>query len=192
MPDEAFSDAWVDTIRNATERVAALIPSAAAADPRPAAPPPAWDRAGTIDLLRRERFAEALACVRRQQPSERDANPDKLLLEATLLAHASRIEAAEDVCRRLLSIDELNAGAHYVLALCREQAGDRDAAAEHDRVAIYLDSAFAMPRLHWDCSRAAPATTAPPVANWDGLWSCSSAKTHPGCCCSAAGSTATP
>ena len=110
--------------------------------------PPAWDRARTIDLLRRERFAEALACVRRQQPSERDANPDKLLLEATLLAHASRIEAAEDVCRRLLSIDELNAGAHYVLALCREQAGDRDAAAEHDRVAIYLDSAFAMPRLH--------------------------------------------
>jgi chemotaxis protein methyltransferase CheR len=48
----------------------------------------------------------------------------------------------------LLSIDELNAGAHYVLALCREQAGDRDAAAEYDRIAAYLDPAFAMPRLH--------------------------------------------
>jgi chemotaxis protein methyltransferase CheR len=147
-PEDAFSDAWVDAIRNATERVATLIPSAAAAEARPAAPPPAWDRAGTIDLLRRECFAEALVCVRRQQSPERDADPDKLLLEATLLAHASRIEAAEDVCRRLLSIDELNAGAHYVLALCREQAGDRDAAAEHDRVAIYLDPGFAMPRLH--------------------------------------------
>jgi chemotaxis protein methyltransferase CheR len=147
-PNEAFTDAWVEAIRNATERVATLLPSSVAVDRRPAAPPLAWDRVGTIDLLRRERFAEALACVRQPQPSERDADPDKLLLEATLLAHASRIEAAEDVCRRLLSIDELNAAAHYVLALCREQAGDREAAAEHDRVAIYLDSGFAMPRLH--------------------------------------------
>ncbi len=146
-PDEAFADAWVDAIRHATERVAALLPSPTAADPRPAVPP-AWDRAGTIDLLRRERFAEALAWVRQPQPSACDADPDKLLLEATLLAHTGRIEAAEDVCRRLLSIDELNAGAHYVLALCREQVGDRAAAAEHDRVAIYLDSGFAMPRLH--------------------------------------------
>jgi chemotaxis protein methyltransferase CheR len=35
-----------------------------------------------------------------------------------------------------------------VLALCREHAGDLDGAAEHDRVAAYLDPAFAMPRLH--------------------------------------------
>ena len=146
-PELALGDAWVDAIRHASERVASLIPSTAAADPRPAAPP-AWDRAETIDLLRRERFAEALVCVRQQQPAARDADSDKLLLEATLLAHAGRIEAAEDACRRLLSIDELNAGAHYALALCREQAGDRAAAAEHDRIAIYLDSGFAMPRLH--------------------------------------------
>jgi len=146
-PEEAFADAWVDAIRHASERVANLIPAAPPAAPRPVAPP-AWDRAGTIDLLRRERFAEALACVRQPAPSEREADPDKLLLEATLFAHAGRIEAAEDVCRRLLSIDELNAGANYVLALCREQAGDRAAAAEHDRVAIYLDAGFAMPRLH--------------------------------------------
>jgi chemotaxis protein methyltransferase CheR len=147
-PAEAFADAWFDAIRHATERVATLIPATAPAAPRPAAPAPAWDRAETIDLLRRERFAEALACVRQPAPSEREADPDKLLLEATLFAHAGRIEAAEDVCRRLLSIDELNAGANYVLALCREQAGDRAAAAEHDRVAIYLDAGFAMPRLH--------------------------------------------
>jgi len=48
----------------------------------------------------------------------------------------------------LLMVDELNAGAHYVLALCRENSADRAGAAEHDRVAVYLDPTFAMPRLH--------------------------------------------
>ena len=42
----------------------------------------------------------------------------------------------------------MNAGAHYLLALCREGAGDSSAAAERDQVATYLDPAFAMPRLH--------------------------------------------
>jgi chemotaxis protein methyltransferase CheR len=42
----------------------------------------------------------------------------------------------------------LNAGAHYLLALCRESAGDRQGALDHDRAAIYLDPGFAMPRLH--------------------------------------------
>ena len=36
---------------------------------------------------------------------------------------AAQLAAAEDACQRLLPIDELNAGAHYVLALCREHAG---------------------------------------------------------------------
>jgi chemotaxis protein methyltransferase CheR len=34
------------------------------------------------------------------------------------------------------------------MALCREHAGDRDGAIEHDQAAVYLDSAFAMPHLH--------------------------------------------
>jgi chemotaxis protein methyltransferase CheR len=34
------------------------------------------------------------------------------------------------------------------LALCREGIGDRQGAVDHDQVAVYLDSAFAMPRLH--------------------------------------------
>jgi chemotaxis protein methyltransferase CheR len=146
-PDTALTDAWVDAIRNASERIATLIPAETAAEWRPSVSSPAWDRAGTLELLRGERFGEALAQVRQQAP-EADRDPDKLLLEATLLAHAGEIEAAADACHRLLSIDELNAGAHYVLALCREQAGDRGAAGEHDRVAIYLDPGFAMPRLH--------------------------------------------
>ena len=52
------------------------------------------------------------------------------------------------MCERLLAIDELNAGAHYALALCREGDGDRQGAIDHDQVAIYLDGSFAMPRLH--------------------------------------------
>jgi chemotaxis protein methyltransferase CheR len=34
------------------------------------------------------------------------------------------------------------------MALCREHAGDRDGARDHDQKAAYLDPAFAMPRLH--------------------------------------------
>jgi chemotaxis protein methyltransferase CheR len=144
---EIRNEAWFDTIRAATERVAALVraPIAAAAPARPSAP--AFDLAPALDLLRRERFAEALDCVR-AGPPEAERDPDVLLLEATLLAHSGQIVAAEDACLRLLLIDELNAGAHYVLALCREHSGHRDRAGEHDRVAAYLDPAFAMPRLH--------------------------------------------
>lgn len=139
--------AWVDMIRQATERITALVPASTAAAVPARAPPPPWDTAPALDLLRQERFGEALEHVR-TGPSEADADPDVLLLEATLLAHSGQLTAAETACRQLLLIDELNAGAHYVLALCREHAGDRDGATEHDRVAAYLDPAFAMPRLH--------------------------------------------
>jgi chemotaxis protein methyltransferase CheR len=143
----AVDDAWVNSIRQATERVAALFPAPAAEDLSVGPASPCWDPAPALDLLRKERFAEALEYVR-AGPSQAGRDPDVLLLEATLLSHSGQHAAAEQRCAQLLAIDELNAGAHYVLALCREHAGDRDAAAEHDRVAAYLDPAFAMPRLH--------------------------------------------
>ena len=115
-PAEGLADAWVDAIRHASERVANLIPAAAPVAPRPAAPP-AWDRAETIDLLRRERFAEALACVRQPTPLERGADPDKLLLEATLFApcgpdrgRRGRLSPAA-VGRRIERRGQLRAGA---------------------------------------------------------------------------------
>jgi chemotaxis protein methyltransferase CheR len=74
-------------------------------------------------------------------------DPDALLLEAVLLAHDGDFAAAMAVCTRLLAIDELNAGAHYVLALCHERH-DRERAAYHDQIAAYLDPTFAMPRVH--------------------------------------------
>jgi chemotaxis protein methyltransferase CheR len=142
-----FDAAWVDTIRIASERVATLVPAPHAAGP-PASPPvPPWDPAPALDLLRQERFAEALDYVRAGPPqAEQDA--DVLLLEATLLAHGGQLAAAEQACLRLLVIDELNAGAHYVLALCCEHSGRGDRAGEHDLIAAYLEPAFAMPRLH--------------------------------------------
>jgi chemotaxis protein methyltransferase CheR len=142
-----FSEAWVDAIREASDRVEALVPAHHSANRSVAPLRPAWDLARALDLLHSERFAEALAYVR-ELPPESDGDPDALLLKAMLLAHGGELAAAEAVCRRLLSIEELNAGAHYALALCRESLRDRAGAVEHDRVAVYLDPAFAMPRLH--------------------------------------------
>jgi chemotaxis protein methyltransferase CheR len=136
--------AWIDAIAAASQRVAALCPAPAAPEPEEAAP---WDAAGALDLLRADRFPEALALVR-ARPAQSARDPDLILLEAVLLAHRGERDAAEDCCKRLLAVDGLNAGAHYALALCRESAGDGIAAAEHDRIAIHLDPGFAMPHLH--------------------------------------------
>jgi chemotaxis protein methyltransferase CheR len=71
-----------------------------------------------------------------------------LLLRAALLTQSGRFEAADQVCKQLLALDELDAGAHYLLALGADARGDCAGAVEHDQIASYLDPAFAMPRLH--------------------------------------------
>ena len=81
-------------------------------------------------------------------PTRRSSDPDVLLLRAVLLVHSGQIALAEDACHRLLGIDELNAGAHYAMALCREGAGDSRGATDRDQRAAHLDPAFAMPRMH--------------------------------------------
>lgn len=95
-----------------------------------------------MELLRGERFSEALAAL------PREADQDAQLLRAALLLNLGRLDEAEQDCRSLLRADELNAGAHYLTALCREQAGDLEAAQEQDRLAVHLDARFAMPWLH--------------------------------------------
>jgi chemotaxis protein methyltransferase CheR len=136
-----YDSAWSETIRAASERVAALLPETAPTELRRRGN----DLAPALDLLRSERFAEALDYIGNQPDA---ADPGALLLSAVLQQQSGKLVEAEQTCRRLLEIDDLSAGAHYVLALCRENAGDLAASAEHDRIAAYLDPAFAMPRLH--------------------------------------------
>ncbi len=139
-------ESWVDAIRRASERVAMLAAPTASAPGAEARRSPA-PLARALERLALERFAEALESLR-DLPSGAEEDPDVLLLRAALLAHSGAPAAAEATCRALLAIDELNAGAHYVLALCREAAGDVRAAMAEDRAAAYLDPGFAMPRMH--------------------------------------------
>lgn len=139
---------WFEAIAQASERIRALgqtspktvVPSLIAAAPK-------WNLARVLDLVQLERFAEALELVR-SMPPEASRDADVLLLTAVLLAHSGQLAAAAEVATRLLASDELNAGAHYVLALSCEGMGDQPGAVNHDHFAVYLNPEFAMPRLH--------------------------------------------
>lgn len=146
------TDTWVDAIRAATDRVQQLVeylppPAATPGEHRAVPARSGWSLGRALELLRKEQFAEALGLVE-ALPSEAARDPDVLLLQAVLLTHSGLLLRAEETCRRLLEIDGLNAGSHYVLALCSEGMGDLEGAAGHDRMAAYLDPRFAMPRLH--------------------------------------------
>lgn len=148
VPEDAAT--WVEVIRGAHERIESLArnqASVATAVGRSDGSLRTWSLVGPLELLRRERFAEALDLIR-ALPTEATRDPDALLLHAVLLVHGGALDASRELCGRLLALDELNAGAHYVLALCCEHAGDREGARDHDQIATYLDPAFAMPRLH--------------------------------------------
>lgn len=152
----ADGDSWVESIRRASERVHFLT-RAPSSRPGPSTPEPVVARAPreraradlvpAVHLLRSERYAEAQAILG-HLPPESACDPDALLLKAVLLTHGGDLGTAEEVCRELLARDEMNAEAHYVMALCREEAGAARSAVEHDRLAAYLDPSFAMPRLH--------------------------------------------
>jgi chemotaxis protein methyltransferase CheR len=98
-------------------------------------------------LLAEERFAEALEQIETALSVD-PANPPLRLLRAMLLFHCGDAEQAATVAQSLLRHETLKAGAHHILSLCREKAGDLDGAREHDRAAAYADASFAMPRLH--------------------------------------------
>jgi chemotaxis protein methyltransferase CheR len=141
---------WIETIRRASERVARLAapPAAGAGQVESvvaAAPTAAQRFAAALELHAQDRHAAALETLGEASPEE---DTDALVLRAVLLASRSEPEQAERICTRILELDELNAEAHYVMALCREHAGDRAGAADHDHYALYLDPSFAMPRLH--------------------------------------------
>jgi chemotaxis protein methyltransferase CheR len=155
------SNSWVEIIQRSSERVVNLtseksevLKDSTRNSPRqtgnrkPAPPRPALDLTVAIELLGKDQFAEAMELLR-TLPPESKGDPDAQLLLAVLLTNAGDLREAEKICQRLLKLDELNARAHYLMALCREHAGDYRAAIQHDEAAVYLDSGFAMPYLHW-------------------------------------------
>jgi chemotaxis protein methyltransferase CheR len=152
--------AWFDVIQRSSERIENLTnrksaplkcPLETLSRQSPTRPVPphssSWDRTLAIELLGKERFGEAIDLLS-TLPAESKADSDAQLLLAVLLTNGGQLTEAEKICRHLLELDELNAGAHYLMALCRDSAGDRNGAIEHDEAAVYLDSAFAMPHLH--------------------------------------------
>ena len=148
LPVVGQNIAWPDTIRLASERVAALVSVSMVQDEPLQQSPPPFDPEPALELLRQDRFAEALDRVR-AAAKVTDQTPDVLLLEATLLAHCGQLAAAEDVClaaapdRRTLT-----QGRNTCWPFAGSMPGIRDRAGEHDRMAARLDPTFAMPRLH--------------------------------------------
>ena len=156
---------WVEAIQHATDRIQALsLPVAKVTEKTGVARITAMeemalatDQVSTLrtapnlhralEYLHHERYDQTLEQLG-TLPAEQASDPDVLLLKAVSLSHSGALDAADTACRTLLAQDELNAGAHYVLALCREGVGDLQGALEHNQTAIYLDPSFAMPRLH--------------------------------------------
>lgn len=149
---------WIDAIQRASDRIHALtITPVTEQSDRPADVleaavgaaeySKASDLRGVFDSLHKENYGHSLDQLD-EMPTQHARDPDVLLLKAVSLSLAGALAAAEAVCEELLMCDELNAGAHYVQALCREGVGDLAGAAEHDQTATYLDPRFAMPRLH--------------------------------------------
>jgi chemotaxis protein methyltransferase CheR len=135
-------DAWAEAIAGAADRIAALATRTA---PAPTPPDRSWER--VLELARHERFAEALAGLDALPPASARTR-EALLLRAAILTNAGRVAEAERACNEAIARDDLDPGAHYLLALAREHAGDLTAARRHDEAALYLDPDFAMPHLH--------------------------------------------
>ena len=136
---------WVDVIQHAATRIATLADARTRSPGQAApqlthqhpeiqaavtAPSRAWDLSLVLEAVRQERFADALALIG-SLPADSHEDPDALLLRAVLLTNHGRLRESEEVCSRLLALDELNAGAHYLMALCSEHAGDASGAIEH-------------------------------------------------------------
>ena len=143
-PDVESTVSRVDVVERAPKRIATL---ADCGSPAPSIAARTCDLRPVLEAMRLERFSAALELIR-ELPAESDGDPDALLLRAVLLTNNGMLDESEEVCRRLLAVDEFNAGAHYLMALCREHAGDPNGAVDQGQIAISLDAGFAMPHFH--------------------------------------------
>jgi len=141
---------WITEIQRASDRIHALttpLAEAAAHSGQTVYTDTTPNLHRALEYLHNEQYDQTLAQLGALPPAlARD--PEVLLLKAVSLCHSGALDAAQATCRSLLGCDELNAGAYYVLALCREATSDLAGAIEHDQTAAYLDPGFAMPRLH--------------------------------------------
>jgi len=113
------------------------VVQASTAPPRPGAH---WRQ--VIELIQRERFAEALTAIAAVTTAER-AVP---LVRALLLLQTGQQAEATSAVRELLVTDGGYADAHHLLAMCLEDS-DPAAAEQRYRLATGLDPDFAMPWL---------------------------------------------
>ena len=156
----AGEESWFETIGSSSARLSALVGAGSAIAPaaggaavtapvkaRRAAPLPAGPVQTFAELVAGEQFTQALALLESGPPASLDGEGVRLL-RAIMLTNLGRHAEAETECRVLLAADDLNAGAHFLLGLCREQAGQLVEAAEEMSTATYLDPAFPMAHLH--------------------------------------------
>jgi len=134
---------WMENIERASERVRALVTRARSAVPAKRN----WDAGPARELMRQERYADALEHLR-ALPMSAQQDGELLRLRAMLLLHAGWLSEAQSVCRELLAHDRCDAAAHFVLGLCHEGAEEIVDAMTHHRAATHCDPAFAMPHLH--------------------------------------------
>jgi chemotaxis protein methyltransferase CheR len=169
LPDSESSDVkddhtgakdFVEAIDDATRRIRSLKPRTKRAARTVKRKP--IDLDAVVELFRCERVSEAVSLLD-ELPAALRQDSEVLLLRAMLLTHGGDLAEAEQICTELLSRSEDNAGAHYLMALCKESAGDHAAALKSDQTAVRLDPGFAMPHLHvgllarragdWDAAR---------------------------------------
>lgn len=127
-PTAAPSEEWFDNIQRSATRIQGLLQQSPAKSP-------------SITM----RSAAQQAEEREVQPT---ADPEELTLLAVAQLNEGNARAAEKSCAAVLEISNMDAGAHYLMALCREQRGDISGAIQHDEIASYLDPTFSMPPLH--------------------------------------------
>jgi chemotaxis protein methyltransferase CheR len=115
--------------------------------PRVTPPPPASEGpARAWCLFEEERYAEASQWLEALPEHERE-QPLMQLLRAALHLQAGCFQEAERLGAALAEKGSPDAGAHYLLGLCREQAGDGVSARACYERAVHLEPTFALGHL---------------------------------------------
>ena len=122
---------WFEDIHRSSNRIQQLVGQWTASEARAAKP-------------------EAPAATVSAVPSGhvKSEDPEELTLQVISELSRGNTTEAEQTCSRLLEVSNMDASAHYLMALCREQRGDVYGAIEQDEIAAYLDPTFSMPQLH--------------------------------------------